>query len=138
MAKSTRLERLTDAAKYYGLNVVSWQPDCNVHRFQFFNEAWHRVGGVKTIGAAETWLDAFGQGYLQFERRLREGIETRNSDAVRELVKFTPADILERELAQSGVSTRAETDHLLNREVEQALNQAAERKLYAHGDTCEE
>ena len=86
MAVPTRLERLAEAAAYYGLSVQVQIHSKQVRRFNFLNQARHIVGGVKSIGAAETWLDAFGHGYLQFERRLREGIETRDSEAVRLLV----------------------------------------------------
>ena len=64
-----RLDRLRDASAYYQLTVETWAPGDGVRRFNFHNAAMHIVGGVKGIGNAERWLDAFGQGYLAHERK---------------------------------------------------------------------
>ncbi len=107
MTTPTRLDRLYSAALAYDLSFVSWRPDCNTHRFQFMNARGSVIGRVKTLGAAETWLEAFGLGYLQ---------HTQDAEA----------EALKRIIAGEDQAIEAS---LLNRQVGHAVNVAAGRKL---------
>lgn len=88
--------------------------------------------------AIERLREAFSDMLEQVEQLLADPVDEKWGD--KRTVEVRKVTRLEERLARSGISTRAETDHLLNRQVGNALNVAAGKKLkklYAHGDTCE-